>query len=171
MLENFYYSSLRDVVSIYIYVFPALTIYLIFGFILLKLIWAGIYSKVIQQYKIYPSWIAFIPYGRYYFRLALKNKPLIVLFGPILTVPLYLWLFLMEISYLMILPAFLILVLTLFKYLVILSADRDIWNDFEIDGGRVWVSFVPVLGIAVYVVNTIRMAAAPELLHDFKEEE
>lgn len=167
MLKYYEYNSLMDIFNIYWYLYPAVMFIIIFLLVILVFIWGWLNMKIIEQYKYSPSWISFLPYGMFYFKLKLKEKPLAILFLPLFTIPLTLWLVLMPFSWMMILPSILLLFLQGIKILTLLTTDKAIWNDFDIDGNKIWFSLIPFIGLIIYIANTVRIAFSPELLHEF----
>lgn len=170
MLQYYVFNSLQDVFSILWYQYPAQIMFLILLFIFFKGAWGFIFSRVMKQYRYERTWMAYVPYGKFWFRLDLKEKPFIVLFIPILAIPLLLSLFVMKFSWMMLLPGIPLTLLLLIQVIAILNADREIYKDFEIDEKRVWIVLIPVVGWIHYIVNYIRIAFSPEVYHDFTED-
>lgn len=170
LLQYYVFDSMQDVFSILWYQYSAQIMTLILLFLVIKGAWGYVFFRMMQQYKYKNTWIAYLPYGKFWFRLDLKEKPFIVLFIPILTIPLMISLFIMNFSLKMLIPGVPLILLILIQIISILNADKEIYRDFEIDERRVWFSLIPILGWIQYVVNYVRMALSPEVYHDFTED-
>lgn len=171
MFQDYYFFKIQDMVSILFHLYPAMMSFIISLFIISWVLWSALYMKIMKQYDFDYPWLSFIPLGKLYFRLKIKEKPYIVLAMAVFEIVSAVILYFMVFSWWMLLPGIVFLFCFTMKWLTISVIDGKIWEDFKYPKKLIVLSWIPFIGLLLYLFVMTRIAFSPELYYEYEEDD